>query len=214
MLPRYCSINKMKNCEKKIGIMGGTFDPPHLGHLISAEYVADELSLNEVVFVPTGNFSYKDSDETAEAWHRYDMVKLAIASNPKFSISDIEVKEDEYSYTCFTLEKIRKIYSNSHIFFIIGADSLDYIDEWKNPQHIFEQCTVVAVSRTGFSQNDLYKKREELLKKYYADIIILQMPNIQISSTDIRRRLRENKSIKYLVDSDVEAYIKSNNLYK
>ena len=194
--------------------MGGTFDPPHLGHLISAQFVADELNLDEVIFLPTGNFSYKDSRESAEARHRYDMVELAIADNPKFSISDIEVKEKEYSYTCFTLEKIRKLYDNSHIYFIIGADSLDYIDRWKNPQHIFEQCTIVAVSRKGFSQEDLNEKREELLKKFEADIIILEMPCIDISSTDIRKRIRENKSVSYLVDSSVAKYIEDNNLYK
>ncbi len=194
--------------------MGGTFDPPHLGHLISAQFVADELNLDEVIFLPTGNFSYKDSYETAEAQHRYDMVKLAIADNHKFSISDIEVKQKEYSYTCFTLEKIRKLYDNSRIYFIIGADSLDYIDSWKNPQHIFEQCTIVAVSRSGFSQEDLKEKKEELLQKFEADIIILEMPCIDISSTDIRKRIRENKSVNYLVDSRVAKYIEDNNLYK
>lgn len=204
----------MNTNKRKIGIMGGTFDPPHLGHLISAQIVAEKLKLDRVVFLPTGNFSYKDSRETAEAFHRYKMAELSVEKNPLFTVSDIETKEKNYSYTCYTLEKLNETYNDAHLFFIIGADSLDYIDKWKNPSHIFEQCTIAVVGRNGFSQADILKKKRELTEKFDADIIIVDTPEIPISSTDIRRRIRENKPINYFVCDKTVEYIKRNNLYR
>ena len=122
----------MKN-YKKIGIMGGTFDPPHLGHLISAEYVAEALGLDSVVFIPTGKKVYKESS-AADAADRMNMTIAAVGDNPKFSVSDTEVLNEGVNYTSETLERLHNANPNAHFYFIVGADSLDYMEDWHNPK--------------------------------------------------------------------------------
>lgn len=194
--------------------MGGTFDPPHLGHLISAENVMKELCLDKVIFVPTGNIYYKNVEETADSSHRYEMVRLSLIGRPAFEISDIEVKKDGYSYTCDTLEKLKAVYPDSDLYFIVGADSLDYMEKWKNPEKVFSLAKIVAVGRKGFSQENNREKAEELKKLYKGDIILLETENIDISSTEIRKAAREGTSFKDKVYKEVYEYILKNNLYK
>lgn len=199
---------------KKIGIMGGTFDPPHLGHLILAQRVKESLKLDKIVFIPTGDIYYKDSFETASAEHRLNMTRLSVCDNPDFSVSDIEIKEEGYSYTCDTLKKLKKKLPDAKLYFIVGADSLAYIEKWKNPAQIFESATVVSVGRNGYTSSDLIAKKNELESEFEADVVILDIPNIDISSTEIRKRIRENLSVKYLVPREAEEYIKKNKLYQ
>lgn len=194
--------------------MGGTFDPPHLGHLISAQTVKDKLKLDKILFIPTGDIYYKDSFETASSEDRMAMTELAVSGNPDFLVSDIEVKEEGYSYTCNTLEKLKSMYADTKLFFIVGADSLAYMEKWKKPAEIFKSATVAAVGRHGFSQDDILLKKRELESEFDADIVILDIPNVDISSTEIRKKIRCNLSIKYLVPREVEEYIKNNNLYQ
>lgn len=204
----------MNNDNRKIGIMGGTFDPPHLGHLISAQKAAEQLKLDRVIFIPTGNIYYKDSKKTLAADIRYEMVKLAICDNPIFDISDIETKSDGYSYTSKTLSKLKEIYPNAKFYFIVGADSLDYMDRWKNPKEIFSLCTVAAVGREGFSDTKIREKTAELREKFGAEIVFLDMPKVNVSSTQIRELVNDGKQIDGLVTKNVEEYIKTKNLYK
>ena len=199
--------------KKRIGIMGGTFDPPHLGHLVAAQAVLQQLRLDKIVFLPTGNFKYKDSSMASAAEKRFEMTSLAISDNPDFEICDAETKEKECSYTFSTLSKLHTIYENSHFFFIVGADSLDYMDKWKNPDMIFKQCSVAAVGRSGFDAEACRKKAKELEEKYNADIKIVSMPCIEISSTMIRQYVKEGKSIKYMVNDNVIEYINKQKLY-
>lgn len=202
-----------ENNKRRIGIMGGTFDPPHLGHLLSAEYVAEELLLEKVIFMPTGNFTYKDNKSTSPAKDRLYMTKLAVEGNGKFEVCDIENSSAENSYTCFSLEKLHKIYTNSHFYFIVGADSLDYMDKWKNPERIFELASVVAVSRKGFTDEMSRDKACFLKEKFGADICYVSIPNVDISSSEIRLRVKSKKSIRYMVSEKVLNYIEDKGLY-
>lgn len=202
---------------KKIGVMGGTFDPPHIGHLLAAQSVADELLLDEVLFVPTGKKVYKSSDGIAEDNRRLDMVSLAIFDNPIFKMSDIEVKNQDVNYTANTLEKLKNICLNQginpHFYFIVGGDSLDYMEDWFEPQRIFNQCTVAAVARKGFNMSVLKNKAEELKAKFNADIVFAQMPGVDFSSSMIKKCIKEGKSVRYMLCDKVYDYIIKNNLY-
>ncbi len=193
--------------------MGGTFDPPHLGHLVAAETVLQQLELEKIVFLPTGNFSYKDNSSTSAAKKRFEMTRLAISGNPQFEICDAESRERSCSYTFSTLQKLHGIYKNSHFYFIVGADSLDYMDRWKNAEQIFELCSVAVVGRSGFDCEKCLKKANELTEKYGADIIMVPMPCIEISSTMIRQNVRSGKSINYMVPDLVVDYINKEKLY-
>lgn len=197
----------------KIGIMGGTFDPPHLGHLISAEYVTEALGLDKIIFIPTGKKVYKE-DSAADASDRMNMTFAAVEDNPKFSVSDIEILNEGVNYTSETLKRLCDINPNTHFYFIVGADSLDYMEDWHNPQKIFELCTVAAVQRKGFDYAAIQKKADFLKEKYNADIKCVQAPVIEVSSSQIRERIKKGLSIRYLVCDAVREYIDKNNLYR
>ena len=216
-----CSINTsvdngryMDNkTENKVGIMGGTFDPPHLGHLLSAEYTAEKLGLDRVIFIPTGLKAYKSADNAASAADRYAMTAAVTEENERFDISDIEIKNTGINYTGDTLEKLHGIYLGTHFYFIVGADSLDYMDEWHEPEKIFRLCTVAAVGRPGFDTARILNKAEELKRRYGADIRYIDMPQIDISSTEIKNRVRLGRSVRYMIPDCVEKYIKQKQLY-
>ncbi len=199
--------------KRRIGIMGGTFDPPHLGHLKAAKAAADRLSLEKVVFVPTGSFVHKDSAETEKAHHRLEMTKLLTEDVEMFEVSDIEVVSNETSYTSKTLPKLHKIYENSHFYFIVGADSLDYMDKWKSPQIIFSSASVAVVNRQGFMDDAIKNKALELKSRFDADIHIIPMENEVVSSTEIRNRVKSNQSIEGMTAKRVADYIYAEKLY-
>lgn len=199
--------------KELIGIMGGTFDPPHLGHLLSAEYAAQQLNLSRVIFLPNGKTLYKKRDDTASPRQRFEMTKLAIEGNELFEISDAETVSDTVTFTCNTLKTLHKMYSNTHFYFIVGADSLDYIERWKNPEQIFELSSIAVVRRSGFSSDELTKKAQWLKEKFCADIRLVYMPLVEISSTDIKKRLKNGQSVRYMLPDLTLKYIKDNSLY-
>ncbi len=203
----------MTDSKRKIGIMGGNFNPPHLAHLTAAECAARELGLDKVIFLPTGKISYKDSHENASAKDRLEMTRLAISQNPMFDISDIESVSEEYSYTCFTLEKLKDLYKDVELYFIVGADSLDYMDRWKHPQMIFELSSVAVVDRLGFGAEKCLKKAEELKAKFGADIHFVEMPRVDISSSVIRERIASGQPVGDMLTDTVLDYIREKNLY-
>ena len=196
--------------------MGGTFNPPHLGHFVIAEQAAEQLDLCRVLFIPTGRIVYKNTDKAAGGWDRYNMLDKVVSKNPMFDLSDIEITQDETTYTANTLAKLRKIYPNNEyeIYFIIGADSLDYIEKWYKPEKIFEQCTVAVAGRTGFTDENMNEKINILRNMYSADIIRIDVPFIDVSSSMLRERVKEGKSIRYFTDDSIIEYILNKGLYQ
>ena len=199
---------------KQIGIMGGTFDPPHMGHLMIAESVRTALELEEIRFIPTGKVAYKDNTFSVSPQDRLEMVRLAIEGNPYFRIDATEVERQGTTYTFETMELLTKAEPDAAFTFIVGADSLDYMERWRYPERIFDCCRVAAVMRPGFSKAQMEEKRQELIQRYDARIVLIEAPQISVSSTEIRRYLQKGDSVRYLIPACVEAYIKQRGLYR
>ena len=193
--------------------MGGTFDPPHMGHLMIAESVRTALELEEIRFIPTGKVAYKDNTLSASGQDRLEMVRLAIEGNPCFRIDATEVERQGTTYTFETMELLAKAEPDAAFTFIVGADSLDYMELWRYPERIFALCRVAAVMRPGFSKEQMEEKRQELIRRFGGQIVLIEAPQISVSSTEIRRRLQEGDSVRYLIPACVESYIKKHGLY-
>jgi len=194
----------------RIGVLGGTFDPIHYGHLAAAEEARAKLNLREVIFVVAGLPPHKLDEEIAPAEDRYDMVELAVASNPHFSVSRIDIDRPGPSYTVDTIALLRQEWTEE-IYFIMGIDSLMEIDTWHQPQRLIQLCRLVAVERPGY-EPDL-ERLEETIPGITARTEIIDMPEVDISSTDLQRRVREGLPIKYQVPPEVEEYIYQHRLY-
>lgn len=200
--------------HRRIGIMGGTFDPIHIGHLLIAENALESYHLNEVLFIPTGVPYMKSEKQVSDVRDRVRMVELAISDNPNFSLSTIEADEAENTYTYRTLEKLKELNSGAEYFFIMGADSLFAMESWRYPEKIFSDCTVLAAVRDEKNAMDVRDKITELEHNYKAKILLLPARSIEISSTDIRRRLMRKESVRYMVQDTVITYIKEQKLYE
>ena len=210
---------------KKIGILGGTFNPIHFGHLRAAEEIRENLSLDKVIFIPSGIPPHRPASEIVSFAHRYEMVKLAIAHNPSFSISDIEGQRAGKSYTVDTL-KLLKEKINAEFYFIIGLDAFLEINTWKSPKELFTLTHFIVMPRKGFKQEEILTplKRlfaEEVKKKNDAFILptgkcvyFCHISSLNISATHIRRLLAEGRSIRYLVPKEVADYIYKKGLYR
>ncbi len=190
-----------------VGFMGGTFDPIHVAHLIIAEHVLDRLDLSRVVFLPSARPPHKRDDEIAALSHRLEMVRLAIEDNPRFQVSDLEARRPDRSYTIDTIRRLRSEHADEgELHFIIGADSLAQFLTWKDPLDLLSECRFVVAPRPGVSFADADPR---VLDR----VILLDMPAFEISSSDVRERLRQGRSIRYLVPDEVRAYIGEKNLY-
>jgi nicotinate-nucleotide adenylyltransferase len=196
----------MRN-RKKVGILGGTFDPIHMGHLVLAEQVREKFQLERVIFIPCASPPHKTEQKLSPADDRFEMTKLALEGNPYFFVSDIELKREGLSYTVETLRELKEFYRDSEIYFLTGSDVLDEITTWKDPEEIYKLAKIVIGVRPGF---DKFDPENHFAKKS----IIVEITGIDISSTQIREKVRKGESIKYLVPSKVEEYIKNRNLYK
>ncbi len=194
----------------RIGVLGGTFDPIHYGHLAAAEEARAKLNLREVVFVVAGLPPHKLNEEIARAKDRYAMVELAVASNPHFSVSRIDIDRPGPSYTVDTIALLRQEWTEE-IYFIMGVDSLMEIDTWHQPQRLIQLCRLVAVERPGFVPD--LERLEAAVPGITARTEIIDMPEVDISSTDLQRRVREGLPIKYQVPPEVEEYIYQHRLY-
>lgn len=195
---------------KKIGIMGGTFNPIHIGHLKLAQCAQKQIGLDKVLFMPSGN-SYMKSN-VLDAQKRVDMVSLAIQGNPNFELSLIEVQKSGNTYTWETLETLTSTNPDTHYYFIIGGDSLFQIEQWQYPERIFELATLVCAVRDDYDF-DAIKGKGHNLSEHGADIIYLNMPKIEISSTAIREKVKKNMPISEYVPLKVADYIKKECLY-
>lgn len=199
---------------KKVGILGGTFDPIHLGHLIIAENAYTQCELEKVLIMPSGRPPHKNNSYISDEIHRSTMTKLAIAGNKHFEYSGFELEREGYIYTAETLELLIEKYPDTHFYFILGEDSLTNIEKWRSPENIIKMCTIVVAHRNNGDDKNLNTQIQYLQEKYKADIIRIEVPLIDISSTDIRDRVLSGNTIRYFVRADVESYIYKNNLYK
>ncbi len=199
----------------KIGIMGGTFDPIHIGHLLLGEFAYENFHLDEIWFLPNGNPPHKTTDESGVSLDdRIEMVKLATDDVPYFRLNLYEASSKKHSYTYSTMRALREMYPEHEFFFILGADSLFSIEQWKNFRKIFPSCTILAAMRDDKDTESMQAQIRYLNEKYGADIRLLQAPLVEISSTTIRRRAENGLSIRYMVPDVVSEYIQSNALYK
>ena len=198
-----------KNGIKRLGIMGGTFDPIHYGHLVTAEAARTRFQLDQVVFVPSGRPPHKQHG-TTDAQDRLVMTQMAIVTNPGFDLSDIEARREGYSYSIDTVREFYDLYGpDLELFFITGADAILGINTWKDADELVNMCTFIAASRPGFDLTELNK----LPLNWLEHIRLFEIPALAISSTDIRRRVLQGDSIKYLLPEPVEHYILRHGLY-
>lgn len=193
--------------KKRLGILGGTFDPIHCGHLILAEQLKEELKLQKVIFIPSAIPPHKENHPISSAADRLRMVKIAIRDTPDFLISDLELKREGKSYTIDTLSQLKRLYQDSELFFLLGSDAINELQDWKEPDKIFQKVKVVIALRPGF---DRINPENRFVKKS----LLIPINGLNISSTQVRERVRQGKSIRYLVPAGVEEFIRSKNLYR
>ncbi|MCM8800557.1 MAG: nicotinate-nucleotide adenylyltransferase [Candidatus Omnitrophica bacterium] len=187
----------------RIGILGGTFNPIHLGHLILAEEARQKLKLDKVIFVPTYLPPHKDNKEIAPAQDRLKMVKLAIKNNPYFSVSDIEIRRKGRSYTIDTLREFKRIMPSDELYFIIGSDLLNYLNEWKDLDEILKMVNFIVATRPDYP-----------LDKLPPHITTLPIRAVDISGYQIRQAIKQKHSFRYLVPEKVFKYITKRGLYR
>lgn len=197
-----------------LAIMGGTFDPIHYGHLVTAETVRGQYNFDRIIFIPSGSPPHKKNSHMAQSEHRHTMVQLATITNPYFEVSRMEIDRGGYTYTIDTIKELKSwLGRDLKICFITGADAILEILAWKNASELLSLCSFIAVTRPGYDRKALDDKVDELKKTFNSDIITMDVPAFAISSTDIRNKAASNRSIKYLVPENVEEYIMKNRLY-
>jgi nicotinate-nucleotide adenylyltransferase len=215
---------------QRIGLLGGTFNPVHRGHLWAAEEVRLRLALSQVLFIPSYMPPHKQAADMASPEDRLAMVELALRSHPRLVASALEIEAREKSYSIITLNKLKAIYPEAMVFFILGVDAFLEIETWKSYRDVLEQCRFIVISRPGF---DLSRARAVLPEEYSGRIydcpeagpigeellfrfriFLVEIKALDISSTDIRRRVKGGRSIHGLVPDAVEAYIRKKKLYQ
>jgi len=208
-------IYEFSKTRMRYAIMGGTFDPIHFGHLAAAEGVREKLNCQKVIFIPSGNPPHKKNRILTDSSHRYHMTELAAASNPDFEVSDIEINRNGYTYTLDTIKHLRKLYGEAvELLFITGADALLEIETWYKVEELLKLCGFVAVTRPGYDKSKLEQKLHDLQSKYNSELHIVDVPGLNISSTELRYRIQQDISIRYLVPEEIRAYINSHCLYR
>ena len=202
---------------KRYGIIGGTFDPIHNAHLYIAYEAKEQLDLDKVIFMPAGRQPFKAENIVTDSKLRYEMVKSAIEPFNEFSVSSYEIEKGGLSFTYETLQYLasEKDVNNQEkeLFFITGADCLISIEKWKCVQKIFSLATLVVFARGGISKKEMMEKKQIVEEKYNGKVIILDLKELEISSTDIRERVNKNKKIDFFVPSKVVDIIHENGLY-
>jgi len=189
--------------RKRIGILGGTFNPIHLGHLALAEEARGLLGLEKVIFVPANLPPHKSAKELIPAPQRYRMIALAIKSNPAFEVSDFEIRRGGLSYSIETVKAFKSIYAHRSLYFIVGSDFLREFSAWKDTAKLSKACRFVIAQRPGFAAKRLPKNMQSI-----------NIAALDISSTDIRKRIKSNKPVRYLLPEEVRKYIAKKRLYR
>lgn len=199
---------------KKIGIMGGTFNPIHNGHLMIAENAREQFGLEKVFFIPTGRSPHKLHQQVTDVSQRCGMISLAIQDNNAFVLNRIEADAQGISYTCLTLEKLQADYPDTEFYFILGADSLFDLEKWRNTEQILAGCCILAAYREHQQQDNFFQQIAYLKEKYKGRIYPLHTPSFAVSSMEIRNRVSRGQTIRYLVPPKVEQYIRDYRLYQ
>lgn len=199
---------------KKVGIMGGTFNPVHNGHLLLAENAREAFALDEILFIPSGNSYMKDTASILGGGIRACMIELALEGNPYFSLSRVDLNREGPTYTCDTLAQLKRMCPDDQYYFIMGADNLLTMESWKNPGLILQSCTVIAAVRGNGTESRIESAARYLRARYHACINILPARYIDISSSEIRQRLKEHKSVRYMLPENVLKYIDEKGLYR
>ncbi len=203
-----------KNADEKhnIGIFGGTFNPIHNGHMTIAGCALEQFALDRIIFIPTGHTAYKDYAGEDMSMHRLRMVELAVASEPRFSVSSVEIESGHVNYTYQTLERMQSDHPDSQLFFIIGGDSLSDFPIWRRPEKICKEAVILVAARADCGDTDLMI--DDMAARFGGDFCRIDAPILDISSTEIRRMVKEGSDITSLVPPAVADYIYSNHLYK
>lgn len=199
--------------KTKVGIMGGTFDPIHIGHLILAQAAYDQLGLDKVLFIPAGKPPHKRDRKGASDLQRTEMVRLAIEDDPRFDMSLIEMESEEYSYTYVTLEKLCRAHPDEDYYFIIGQDSLETFHSWVKPEEIVKHAHIAAADRPDCDMSQMEELLEKNRRLFNADFIGISCPDIQISSHELRAVIEKGGGFRYFVTDKVYDYIVRNHIY-
>lgn len=200
----------MTRVGRRLGVMGGTFDPIHYGHLLTAEEAAVQFGLDSVLFVPTGRPWMKAERVVSPAEDRYLMTVIATASNPRFSVSRVDIDREGPTYTVDTLRRIADANRDAELFFVTGADAMTEIFHWKDPEEVLGLAHFIAATRPGY---DLARFLEEAPTRH-PNVSVMNIPALAISSTDIRERVRDGRPIRYLVPEGVKSYVEKAGLYR
>ncbi len=196
----------------RIGLMGGTFDPVHWGHLILAEQAREQFDLESVLFVTAADPPHKHGERVTEARHRLEMTRLAIADNEAFELSTVEMDRPGPSYTIDTVKQILEAYgAGTSLFLLLGTDEGRDLMKWREPYEIQRLARIVVANRPGVPESEVL---EALPEEFAKQIAPMRMPGVDISSTDLRERVRQGRSIRYLVPRQVEDYIRQEGLYR
>lgn len=202
-----------ESMQKRIGILGGTFNPVHIGHLMLAEWAADFLALEQVWLMPAGMSWDKNGPDRLPGKERLRMTELAIRDNDRLRCSDLEIRRGGYTYTYETMEELNKLFPEVRFYFILGADCLFSLKSWKHPERLFGSCSLAAAVRDDISRRALEERKAELLAEFGGEICLLPFLRLPVSSSEIRARVRAGKSIRYLVPEAVRAYIMERGFY-
>ncbi len=198
----------------RLGLYGGTFDPVHFGHLLLAEQCREQLELDEIWLIPAGAPPHKQGETITDGNARAEMLELATAGMPEFHVQRFELHREGPSYTVDTLQRLHDEDDSRDLFFLMGADSLEELETWREPDHITDLATVVAVNRGDDPLPDQQSLEMKLGDKIARRIAYAQMPGVDYSSTDIRARIAKGKSVRFQIPRAVEEYIRQHNMYQ
>ncbi len=200
--------------RKKTGILGGTFNPVHMVHMILAENAYRDFSLDEIILLPSGSPPHKAGRNIAPAADRLNMLKIAARDIPYFRVSDLEIRRQGYSYTADTLDKLRVDQPDTDFYFIMGGDSLFQLESWHEPERVMRDCTILAAVRNNVKADAFIARASYLREKYGAHIRLMDLPDIELSSSEIRDRCGRGRSVRFMVPAGVEDYIREKGLYR
>lgn len=198
----------------RIGILGGSFDPIHKGHMHMAQCAYQEYNLDEIWIIPAGHSPNKDENKMTSSKHRLEMCIRACNEFSHIKASDYEIRCSETSYTYRTLQRLKEDYPQNEFYFIMGADSIDYFEKWIHPEIIAQMCVILVVIRDGFLENTIIEKINNLKKLFPADIKLVHCDKYDISSSEIRNKLYSNQNVREHLNSEVYNYIIKNDLYQ